>query len=120
MKHTHARRLGRMLKAAREKKGLSLRDVEQLTGISFSWISRTELGHYSRPAPDRMTKLAEVLAIDAHVLDELTSGDIAGLLPQPRTYLRAKYQLSAEEIARVEQVIAQVRQERAAKNQAGM
>ncbi len=114
MKQTQKRVLGRLLAEARKQKQLSLRDVQEATGIPFTWIARTEQGHYTRPAPERLTRLAELLGVDARVMDEATSGEMAGQLPQPRTYFRAKYNLSASEIARLEEVLAQVRRERAA------
>jgi len=38
-------RLGRMVKACRDTNRLSLRDVEQITGISASTLSRIEKGY---------------------------------------------------------------------------
>ena len=61
MKQTQARVLGRLLAEARKQKQLSLRDVQEATGIPFTWIARTEQGHYTRPAPERLTRLADKL-----------------------------------------------------------
>ena len=40
-------RIGAEIKALREKKGLSLRDLEAITGLSFSHLGRIEKGRYS-------------------------------------------------------------------------
>lgn len=114
MKQSDAYVLGRMLREARKRKGLSLRAVQEATGISFSWITRTEHGHYSRPSPERLTRLAEALGIDVRAMDGATNGEMSGRLPQPSTYFRAKYQLSPEEITHVEDVISKLREERTA------
>jgi HTH-type transcriptional regulator, competence development regulator len=51
--------LGEFLKRLREKKGVSLRDVENDTGISNAYLSQLETGERKKlPSPDRLKKLA--------------------------------------------------------------
>ena len=114
MKQSDAHLLGQLLREARKRKRLSLRAVQDATGIPFTWITRTEQGHYSRPSPERLIKLAEALGIDIRAMDGATGGEMSGQLPQPSTYFRAKYQLSVEEITHVEDVISKLREERTA------
>jgi len=113
MKQLDAHRLGRMLKQARERMGLSLRAVEQRTRIPFAWVARTEHGHYSRPAPERLATLAELLGIDARAMDGVTSGEMSEQLPKARTYFRAKYHLNPDEIAQLETLMDELLRERA-------
>ena len=55
--------LGSYLKQAREKKGFSMNDVYQLTGITDSRISKLENNSYTEPSPLMLKKLAECYSI---------------------------------------------------------
>jgi len=51
--------LGAFLKELREKKGVSLMDVEKATGISNAYLSQLETGARKKlPEPDRLRKIA--------------------------------------------------------------
>jgi DNA-binding XRE family transcriptional regulator len=50
-----------LLKAEREKQGLSLTDIEQRTGISRSAISRLENGLSNNPTVSTLNRYAEAL-----------------------------------------------------------
>jgi transcriptional regulator with XRE-family HTH domain len=45
MTESNIARLGAMMKARRREKGLSLRDLADLIGVSFNTLSRVERGH---------------------------------------------------------------------------
>lgn len=111
MTEIQARQLGHVLSKARQKKGLSLRDVEDLTGIQYTWIARLEHGDFAAPASERLTRLAELLDIDPERIDRLTRGQVSAALPEVRTYLRTKYELSPEQINEIEAVVERVRRE---------
>ncbi len=50
--------LGEMLKGAREKNNLTLRQVDSLTGVSSAYISQLENGHVTNPSASILYKLA--------------------------------------------------------------
>lgn len=56
--------LGGELKAAREAKGWTLREVERRTGIHNAHISQIETGAIGRPAPNVLWALAQVYELD--------------------------------------------------------
>lgn len=62
---------GAALRLFRMERGLGLREVARLIGVSGSYLSRVENGHDPPPAPDRLAALADVLGIDRALLIEL-------------------------------------------------
>jgi transcriptional regulator with XRE-family HTH domain len=52
-----ARELGRFLKHGRTNKGLSLRAVEESTGVSNAYLSQLESGRIRKPSPVDLHKL---------------------------------------------------------------
>jgi transcriptional regulator with XRE-family HTH domain len=50
--------LGKTLIAARERKGLTLRDVERATGVSNAYLSQVENEKIKAPSPNVLHKLA--------------------------------------------------------------
>ena len=62
------------LKAAREKRGLSLADLSQLTGMDRSAISKLENGQRPNPTLDTLVRYAE--AVGKHL--DWTLADSAG------------------------------------------
>ena len=86
-----AKQLGRMLNQRRQALGLTVRDLEALSGVDDSSIVRLENGQQSRPNVEKLDKLATALRLS---IEDLLS--TAGLtkstgLPSLRPYLRAKY-----------------------------
>jgi len=55
--------LGSFLRAARETKRLSLRDVERLAGVSNAYLSQLEFGRIKEPSPNVLFKLSEAYAV---------------------------------------------------------
>jgi transcriptional regulator with XRE-family HTH domain len=57
--------LGPYLKAVRQSKGLTLRDVEEATGkeVSNAYLSQIENGKIAKPSPHILFSLAGVLAV---------------------------------------------------------
>jgi transcriptional regulator with XRE-family HTH domain len=111
MTKAQAIQLGRLIARARTRKELSYRGLTELTGIAYPWIVKLERGKFRRPAPDRLTRLAEVLDIDPEHIDRVSRGHVSHSLPEVRTYFRAKYDLSPEAIGRVERLVARLRHE---------
>jgi transcriptional regulator with XRE-family HTH domain len=85
--------LDRTLQRLRQQAGLSLRDLEERSGVSRAIISRLEHGENKNSRPSTLTKLAEALGVDASEL--LTAAGYtasqAQALPSMRPYLRTKY-----------------------------
>jgi transcriptional regulator with XRE-family HTH domain len=77
----------------RQATGLSLRQVEEQTGIDRSILSRLENGEKRQPSPATLTKLASTLGVtpgELFTLAGYTSSE-ADVLPDIRPYLRTKY-----------------------------
>ena len=104
-----AKQLGRLVARARAKKALSLNDLSGLIGGDRSWIGFIEQGQYSAPSPERLARLAEALDIEPAAIDRITKGAVANGLPGLRTYFRAKYDLTPEQVAQVERYVERLR-----------
>lgn len=63
--------LGQYLRALREAKGLSLRQVEGQSGISNAFVSQMESGKVKQPSPVMLYKLAELYGVPYESLMEL-------------------------------------------------
>lgn len=64
-------KLGKHLKKIRESLGLTLRKVEEKTGISNGYINQIETGHVKQPSPRYLFKLAELYKVSYEELCEL-------------------------------------------------
>lgn len=109
MTTTQAKRLGALIARARISKGLSTRALADRVGLSATWISGVESGRFAEPAADRLARLAEALDIAARRMNEISRGAVADNLPSMRTYFRAKYALSPEQIEQVERYVRRLR-----------
>ncbi len=112
MREVQARELGRLFKQARRAKKLSLRALDELSGVSYGWLSRLERGLMIAPAPSKLTRVAETLGIPPERIDRITRGQVSGELPPIRTYFRAKYQLTPQEITQIEELFDRIRRQR--------
>jgi transcriptional regulator with XRE-family HTH domain len=112
MTEVQARELGRLFKQARRTRKLSLRGLDELSGVSYGWLSRLERGRMITPAPSKLTRVAEVLGIAPERIDRITRGRVSRDLPTIRTYFRAKYQLTPQEITQIEELFDQIRRDR--------
>lgn len=65
-------KIGELLRVAREIKGLSLRALENRTGIDNALISQIETGHVRSPSWKNVVKIAKVLNLK---LDRLAECD---------------------------------------------
>jgi transcriptional regulator with XRE-family HTH domain len=78
--------LGQLLRAARERKSLSLRAVERETGVSNAYLSQLESGKIRQPSPVVLHKLAELYGVSyGAVLEQAgypaVTGEAAGHEP---------------------------------------
>jgi transcriptional regulator with XRE-family HTH domain len=60
--------LGEGLRSARSLKNLSLRDIEEATGISNAYLSQLENNKVKKPSPFFLHKLANLLGINYELL----------------------------------------------------
>lgn len=107
MTQAQATQLGKLIAAARIKKGLSLRDIEDRLGIARAWLGRLEQGQTLSVVSDRLARIADLLDIEPARIDRVTKGAVAGGLPEVRTYFRAKYGLSSADVEQIEQYARQ-------------
>lgn len=56
-------KLGELITVARECKGLTLRQLENRTGISNSLLSQIETGHVKEPSWRNVVKIARALSL---------------------------------------------------------
>lgn len=112
MTEVQARELGRLFKRTRRAQRLSLRELDELTGASYGWLGMLERGVMTKPAPSKLTKVAEALGIPMERIDRITRGKVSSDLPTIRTYFRTKYKLKPEEIRQIEDLFDQIRRER--------
>lgn len=91
MDDKQAKRLGALIRRYRADAGLSLRQLEELTDIDDSQLTRMEQGNILKPAPDNLRRIAEALNIPLADLYALADWSVPSELPSPGPYLRAKY-----------------------------
>ena len=109
MTEDQAKKLGELISRARSKQGYSVRRLAEQLGLSFSWLAKLEAGKYRDPAPERLARLVQGLAISPAKIDRLTSGALSSGLPEARTYFRSKYDLTPDQTAQVESYIQRLR-----------
>jgi transcriptional regulator with XRE-family HTH domain len=63
--------LGELLKDGRKRAGMSLRDVEKISGISNGYLSLMESDAVKSPSPNHLHALAEVYGASYSLLMEL-------------------------------------------------
>jgi transcriptional regulator with XRE-family HTH domain len=85
--------LAEYLKEARERAGISQRQLANRVGIHHSYLARLESGEHDSPSAELLQNIADIL--------EIGSTDLLGFigvkppqgLPELAPYLRAKYQM---------------------------
>jgi len=99
MANTNKDSLGRVLKYARENLKLSLRTVEEVTGVSNAYLSQLENEKVTKPSANILYKLANLYKIEFNYL--LT---ISGVIEQHSdknksfgNYIFSKENLTSEE-----------------------
>lgn len=97
--------LGRFLRARREDRGLSTRQLAKETGIHDVSIARMERGEFAAPRPDKLAKLADALGVSRADLYAKAGYVAEGDLPNLTSYLQVKHGLTAELAEHVEQYV---------------
>lgn len=108
MTKEQARLIGRMLATARHKKDWSLRRLAYETGVSHVWLLKVERGESLNPPAGRLILVADALDVDPERIERIARGQLTDSLPSVRTYFRAKYDLTPEEIAEIERTVSDI------------
>jgi transcriptional regulator with XRE-family HTH domain len=77
---------GEYLKALRESKSLTLRDVERQTEVSNAYLSQLESSKIKQPSPTTLYKLAELYGIKYELLMEKVGYPV----PKPAATVRTR------------------------------
>lgn len=102
-------KLAQLLRAARERQGLSVRRVAQLAGVDAATVLRLEQGHIATPKADKLRAIGRVLAIADADLYTAAGWLAPAELPTFRPYLRSKYrELPPEAIEEIESVFERI------------
>jgi transcriptional regulator with XRE-family HTH domain len=97
-----------MVRREREAKGIGLREMAKMIGVSAPYQSGFERGEFSPPAEDKIRRIAEIIGRDADELLALAgrvASDLTDIIRQrPREmadFMRAAKGLTADELARL-------------------
>jgi transcriptional regulator with XRE-family HTH domain len=97
--------LGVLIRQTRERAGLSLRNLEAITGIPRTILNRLELGQLDAPSPHLLQRIAEALELDSDDLFALAGYRPSDKLPSLTPYLRAKYHLPPHALAEANEAL---------------
>lgn len=97
--------LGELVRQARERAGLSLRNLEAVTGIPRATLNRLELDHVDHPSPDTLLRVAEALELNSDDLFTFVGYRPSTDLPSLAPYLRTKYRLPPHALAEASQAL---------------
>jgi len=94
----NTRELGRLVRASRRERGLSIRQCAALAGVDATWLSRLERGDYGSPHPRHLRALACALRLELTELYHAAGYQGGESLPKLEPYLRAKYDLPEDAV----------------------
>lgn len=91
LRKTNGDPFGDFIRRRRFELGITLRELEERTGLDNSRLSRWEHGTKRPVSPDLMPQLADGLEVPVSDLYHLVAPDMANALPELRPYLHTKY-----------------------------
>ena len=100
--------LGQLIRQARERAGLSLRNLEAITGIPRTTLNRLERNQVDDPSADTLLRLADALELNSDDLFILMGHQPSTDLPSLTPYLRAKYRLPPSALAEARQALREI------------
>jgi len=113
MKPDQAKTLGQMLKARREKLGLSTHKLAKLAEIDQATVVRIEAGSILAPHPDKLSRVAGALGLSSADVYALADYLVPSDLPSLRPYLKTRYdRLLDEDITKIEELTARLAKKR--------
>src|SRR5689334_16083998 len=96
---------GGLLKRLRQEAGLSLYELGQRSGVNRAKLLRMECGEIRQPTMATISKVAAALRVEPEDFYDAMWQDSDGPLPSPAVYLRSKYHLSGEQVAKLAEQI---------------
>jgi transcriptional regulator with XRE-family HTH domain len=103
------RQLGRLIAQQRNQRGLSLRDVEKITGVTNSTLSRLELGEIEKPHTSHLARIAQALEAEPADYYALAGYIMPEGLPELKQYLLVKYGFTQDEAERIDEITQALR-----------
>jgi transcriptional regulator with XRE-family HTH domain len=85
------RRLGEILKTARERRGLSLYALAEKSGVDRGLLWRIEQGQVNNPKAENLSRIAEALGLSLTDVYAKAGYPATTRLPSLPVYLRTKY-----------------------------
>lgn len=105
----NAQQLGDLLRQRRQALGLSLRQLEELSGVDDTSIVRLETATQQKPTVEKLQRLARALGLPVEDLLIAAGVQDGKGLPTFRPYFRTKYpQLPAQAHAELDDYMAQL------------
>ena len=99
---------GATVRREREKQAIGLREMAKKIGVSATYLSKVERGHFPPPAEDRVVAIAQLLGCDVDELLALAgkvSSELTAIIRRrPRemaSFLRSVNVLTASQVARL-------------------
>lgn len=109
MNRPNLHQLGQLIAQQRNQRGLSLRDVEKMTGVTNSTLSRLEAGIIEKPHVPHLIRVAQALEVEPADYLALAGYVMPDRLPELKAYLRAKYGLTQGEAEQMEVIFEALR-----------
>lgn len=101
--------LGSYLRQARNAKGLSARQLGELSDMNDASIVRIENGTFKAPRAEKLARIAEALDLNTFDVMERAGYTTASDLPEMQPYLRTKYRnLPPEAMEQIERYASRV------------
>ncbi len=92
---SNVKKLGQIVRNARRERGLQLRELAKQIDMSHTSVMRLEQGHFQRPTPDFLRRLARALDLPLSDLYHLAGLTLPEDLPDFGVYLRTRHGLPA-------------------------
>lgn len=114
MSQAQLQELGRVIRRERAKAKLTQRELAEKAGVVHGTIWHLESGHFKRPDPEKLQRVAHALGLNAADFFALVGYMRADHLPSLGPYLRTKFEgdLSAKDRKDIERYVEQKRAER--------
>jgi len=89
-------------------RGIAQTALAAQLGVAAGWLAGLEQGRFLDPSNERLARIAEALDVEPKRIGLIMGHSVGSGLPGMRTYFRAKYDLTPEQIDRVERYIKRI------------